>query len=313
MPGGNSNNSDKKGDKKNVQTVQTLLAAKKGSEKGNPAKRTHTDVSMDSSVDMTIELSNLHHDLDGIKESLEGVVKRTDLDKALNNIVRKDDLETIVTSIVTKLVDSMKKEIEGNLKDKTNKQTKAVEELSKENECLRELIASQRKMIHELQINVKDNGIISKQALQMSNYNQQYSRKFNIKVMNFPENNDENLREIFKSKIVKDTLKVNIRPDEIQAIHRIPGKQGQHRPVIVKLLNSEVKYRIMREKKNMPKQCTFRLVDDVTKSNMELITRLRDSDQLDSAWYFNCAVYGKTEAGRRLKFDIFDDIAKRLK
>ncbi|CAG2229366.1 unnamed protein product [Mytilus edulis] len=258
MPGGN--NSDKKGDKKNVQTVQTLLAAKKGSDKGNPAKRTHTDVSMDSSVDMTIELSNLHHDLDSIKESLEGVVKRTDLDKALNNIVRKDDLETIVTSIVTKLVDSMKKEIEGNLKDKTNKQTKAVEELSKENECLRELIASQRKMIHELQINVKDNGIIAKQALQM-----------------------------------------------------IPGKQGEHRPVIVKLLNSEVKYRIMREKKNMPKQCTFRLVDDVTKSNMELITRLRDSDQLDSAWYFNCAVYGKTEAGRRLKFDIFDDIAKRLK
>ncbi|CAG2213514.1 unnamed protein product [Mytilus edulis] len=225
------------------------LQLKKGSEKGNPSKRTHTVVSMDSSVDMTIELSNLHHDLDSINESLEGVVKRTDLDKALNNIVRKDDLETIVTSIVTKLVDSMIKEIEDNLKDNDE----------------------------------------------------------------FPENNDENLREIFKSKIVKDTLKVNIRPDEIQAIHRIPGKQGQHRPVIVKLLNSEVKYRIMREKKNMPKQCTFRLVDDVTKSNMELITRLRDSDQLDSAWYFNCAVYGKTEAGRRLKFDIFDDIAKRLK
>ncbi|CAG2191782.1 unnamed protein product [Mytilus edulis] len=174
------NNSDKKGNKKNVQTVQTLLAAKKGSDKGNPAKRTHTDVSMDSSTDMTIELSNLHHDLDSIKESLEGVVKRTDFDKALKNIVRKDDLETIVTSIVTKLVDS---------------------------------------------------------------------RKFNIKVMNFPENKDENFIEIFKNKIVKDTLKITIRPDEIQAIHRIPGKQGEHRPFIVKLINSEVKYRIMREKK----------------------------------------------------------------
>ncbi|CAC5382884.1 unnamed protein product [Mytilus coruscus] len=234
-----------------------------------------------------IELSNLHHDLDSIKESLEGVVKRTDLEKALNNIVRKDDLETIVTSIVTKLVDSMKKEIEGNLKDKTNKQTKAVEELLKENDGLRELIASQRKMIYELQINVKDNEIIAKQALQMSNYNQQYSRKFNIKV--------------------------TIRPEEIQAIHRIPGKQGEHRPVIVKLLNSEVKYRIMREKINMPKQYTFRLVDDVTNCHMELITRLLDSGQLDSAWYFNFAVYGKTEAGRRLKFDIYDDIDKRLK
>ena len=27
------------------------------------------------------------------------------------------------------------------------------------------------------------------EALQMSNYNQQYSRKFNIKIMNYPEKN----------------------------------------------------------------------------------------------------------------------------
>ncbi|CAC5425869.1 TERT [Mytilus coruscus] len=40
------------------------------------------------------------------------VLQNTDLDNALNSIVKKDDLETIMTSIVTKLVDSMKKEIE---------------------------------------------------------------------------------------------------------------------------------------------------------------------------------------------------------
>jgi hypothetical protein len=40
---------------------------------------------------------------------MESVVKRTDLDKSLDDIVKKSDLETVVTSIVTKLLDSFKK------------------------------------------------------------------------------------------------------------------------------------------------------------------------------------------------------------
>jgi len=30
--------------------------------------------------------------------------------------------------------------------------------------------------------------------------------------------------------------------------------------------------------------------------------------KLESAWYFNCSVYGKTFDEKRIKFDIFDDI-----
>ena len=88
--------------------------------------------------------------------------------------------------------------------------------------------------------------------------------------------------------IVKDKLNVKVDSVEIQAIHRIPGKIGESRPVIVKLVNSEVKYRIMRAKKNLPKKQTERMVDDATKHNMGLITRLRNCKELESAWYFNC-------------------------
>jgi hypothetical protein len=56
------------------------------------------------------------------------------------------------------------------------------------------------------------------------------------------------------SQFVKDKLNVKVDSSEIQAIHRIPGKIGEARPVIVKLVNSEVKYRIMRAKKNLPKK-----------------------------------------------------------
>jgi hypothetical protein len=116
-----------------------------------------------------------------------------------------------------------------------------------------------------IQKQVADNEIISKEALQMANYNQQYSRKFIIKIMNYPEKKDEKIRDIFVKDIVKDKLNVKVDPPEIQAIYRIRGKIGEARPVIVKLVNSEVKYRIIRGKKNLRKNEIVRLVDDVTK------------------------------------------------
>ena len=59
----------------------------------------------------------------------------------------------------------------------------------------------------EIQKQVADNEIISKEALQMSNYNQQYSTKFNIKIMNYPEKKDKKIRDIFVKDIVKDEKK----------------------------------------------------------------------------------------------------------
>lgn len=306
MPG----NTDKTSDKK---TVQTLLSAKKGSEK-QPTKRPNAEVSMDSSSDLSIELANLQQDLSTIKDSLEGVVKKTDLDSALNNIVKKSDLESIVTSIVGKLIDDFKKEFNQKLFEKTSKQTEAIESLSRENQQLRELISEQRIVIKELTSQSNDNQMIAREALQMSNYNEQYSRKFNIKVMNYPEKPDENLRNEFIKDIVKDKLGVTVVSDEIQAIHRIPGKDGGARPIIVKVANSEVKYRIMKEKKKLPKEPegSLKLVDDVTRHNMGLITRLWKNDKVESAWYYNCSVYAKTKAGKRMKFDIFDDLKTKL-
>jgi hypothetical protein len=43
----------------------------------------------------------------------------------------------------------------------------------------------------EIQKQVADNEIISKEALQMANNNKQYSRKFNTKIINYPEKKEE--------------------------------------------------------------------------------------------------------------------------
>lgn len=51
-----------------------------------------------------------------------------------------------------------------------------------------------------------------------------------------------------------------------------------------------------------------KLVDDVTKLNTGLISRLLRHEHIESAWYFNGAVYGRTTSGRRLKFDVYCNI-----
>jgi hypothetical protein len=68
-----------------------------------------------------------------------------------------------------------------------------------------------------------------------------------------------------RSRVQLIYVNVKVDPPEIKAIYRIRGKIGEARPVIVKLVNSEVKYRIIRGKKNLRKNENVRLVDDVTK------------------------------------------------
>ena len=59
---------------------------------------------------------------------------------------------------------------------------------------------------------------------------------------------------------------------------------------------------------SMSKATGHRLVDDVTRLNTTLISKLNDHASIESAWYFNGFVYGKTGSGKRLRFDIHDDI-----
>ena len=61
------------------------------------------------------------------------------------------------------------------------------------------------------------------------------------------------------------------------------------------------------------KTAGFRLVDDVTKLNTDLINRVSLHENIDSAWFFNGSVYGKTTEGKRHKFDIYSNIGKVIR
>ena len=88
-----------------IGTVQTLLSTRKvnttksSSEKPSKEdKRTHSDVSMDSSIDLAV----IQNDLEAIKGKLEKVMKKNDLDQLSQSLVKKSD----------KLMDNLKKELD---------------------------------------------------------------------------------------------------------------------------------------------------------------------------------------------------------
>lgn len=312
MPGGNK-------DKDTSKTVQTMLAPKKDLNKGgakesqgNPAKRdkrTHLDVSEDS-MD-TVNLLSIHSDLVDIKKPLQDTASKSDLD----SLVKQKDLKELVTNIVSSLLtamrDSIKEEFNTQLRDGTGKLQDQIDGLNFENNELKERLREKDKQIDALQEVVMDCNLRSMDALKLANYNEQYSRKHNIRMVNFPEKKGENLRNDFV-KIVKEDLKVEIEPTDVIAIHRIPGKEGDIRPVIAKVKNTEIKIQIMRNKKGLKNNVKFH--DDITQRNLGLLTRLSKIDSLENAWFYNCSVYGKLkDSKQKIKFDLFDNAEEKIK
>lgn len=79
---------------------------------------------------------------------------------------------------------------------------------------------------------------------------------------------------------------ITLEEEEILAIHRIPGKTDEIKPVLIKLKNNNAKVKIMQNRKAM-KEAGHRLVDDVTKLNHGLISRLSLHPDISTAWFFN--------------------------
>ncbi|KAK3085334.1 hypothetical protein FSP39_001676 [Pinctada imbricata] len=160
---------------------------------------------------------------------------------------------------------------------------------------------------------LQQNSINVKQAITKSNYNEQYSRKTNVKIYGVSEKRGENTYEVTRE-VIQKNAGVAITPQNVIAVHRIPSaKPSQPRPILLKLRNSECKAEIMRKRSQVKKSGNgVRLVDDVTAANAKLIKRLSENENVESAWYFNGSVYGKC-GDKRVKFDILDDINAKIR
>lgn len=270
------------------------------------AKRTHSDVSENSSD----ELGLIHNHLDQLSDSIK------ELRGDLKQILKKDEIENLITTTISNIIDKMenriKKSIEDKLHQKLDSLLEKVNSLEYENKLLKEKLDDTKSNLKEHTSDTTDKlnkcMTLAREANKRANYNEQYSRKNNFKIHDIKESPNETEESLTKQ--VCDMLlehQVKVNPDHIVAIHRIPGLKGKPKPVLIKLKNNTVKSTIMKTRKIM-REKGHRIVDDVTKLNTGLISRLLLHPDIKSAWFFNGSVFGLTAREERIKFDIYDNI-----
>ena len=305
-----SENKDNKGNKTStcLFNVTSTPQGKGGSEPpAKGPKRTISEVSESSAEELTIINQQLQHLTSDLKDTKEKVMNLMDKDEVQNLIT--ETVEKTVKKIMKNMTDNLKKLIEEKIKEKLEDLEDRVKSLQFENGNLKDRAIQAEKDLKVQKDRLTAFEKIALTSAQRSNYNEQYSRKNNVKILNIPESAHETeqtlTEQVCSTLLSKGNVDLDI--DDITALHRIPGKAGSPQPVLLKVKNNSVKTSIMKQRKPM-KDAGFRLVDDVTKLNTGLIGRLMKHAKIESAWYFNGAVYGKTTEGRRHKFDVYCNI-----
>lgn len=273
--------------------AQRTRAASKSNPVKSPAKSPlNTSMGNEKKMSQDDVLKNIVSDLKTLKESVGKTVK-------------SDDLKTIVSAIIKDVLKEHKSEIENLLEEKNQSLIKIIETQKCEIEGL-------KTQVGELAAENENLQKLAESAMSKANWNEQYSRKNNIKIHGLKESKTENVKELVQS-VIRDKVGVSVSDDEILAVHRIPGRKGHQRPILLKLKDNSTKGRIMKHRGEMKRKTNNaqRFSDDVTKMNSDLINKLLNNQRIKSAWYFNGNVWGQV-GERRVKFDIFDNVDEKI-
>ena len=253
-------------------------------------KRSHSEVADSSLGDeftsIQKQLDQLTSDMKQTREDLKSVMKREEMKSFITDTITAM-FSKVQKKLEKKVEETIEEQLEDKLKDRLTELNDRMDSLVLENVQLKDV---NEKLRNRLDKNEK----VAKAALEKSNMNEQYSRKNIVKVMGVEEEADETEDKLIKTvnNILGAKAGVTINENKIVAIHRIPGKIGMPKPVLIKLMNNNEKTKIMKKRKEM-KLAGYRLVDDVTKQNTKLINRLNLHEDIDSAWYYNGNVFAK--------------------
>ena len=286
------------------QTLKTTKSRQKKSGDQNVSDLDSSQIEPDLSMK---KIDDVSADIKEVKTELKRMLKKEDVE----DLIKKS-----ISDSIRSLEDRMKEEIKRQIQEKCEKLETIIESLQFENDKLKDKLESNLKQmterINEIEAKVENQEQQTREAIKLGNHNEQFSRKNNIKIMNVeeePSENEEKLTEKVCSVLSKQG--VDLQKEEIIAIHRLPRRNQSRKPVIIKTINNNVKTRVMRKRREM-RTAGYRIADDVTKLNTGLISRLSDNENIDSAWYFNGSVFGRTKGGKRLKFELFDDINQMI-
>ncbi|KAI4461437.1 l1 transposable element-related [Holotrichia oblita] len=93
---------------------------------------------------------------------------------------------------------------------------------------------------------------------------EQYSRSNNLRIFGVPESQAEKVEDVIV-KICSDKLNLNISTADIDCCHRLKGKEGTHRPIIVRFCQRSIRNDVYRAKNKLKGTKTV-IREDLTKA-----------------------------------------------
>ena len=111
---------------------------------------------------------------------------------------------------------------------------------------------------------------------------EQYSRRNCLLIHGLPESKNENTDELVIDTI-KEKMGEEIEKDEIDTSHRLgtPNNNGKSRPIIIKFVRYNTRYRIFKNKK---KGKSISVTESLTKKRKEALKKAREDHGFENVW-----------------------------
>ena len=126
-----------------------------------------------------------------------------------------------------------------------------------------------------------------------ANDNEQFSRRQNVRVMGFVEEDEENCAEKFVN-LCREKIGLDMNDDIVDRAHRVGKKEeGTNRAIIIRLKTHKDKLAILHNRKNL-RGSGFYINEDLTKINQKLSYTARVTcTNVDTSWTVDGKIFVK--------------------
>ena len=197
--------------------------------------------------------------------------------KAFNNLKRElKDVQAFQADIVKKL-----QSIEESYNHKLQEVDVKVTNIAKTCDFVAEKLSAMTLKVNALEeesakLQTQTNGIETavRDLNDEVNKLERFSRRNNLRIIGFEEEQNESPLEKVEKFLEEKFQRTSV---QVERAHRVGRRQesGKHRQIIVKMLRYTDKVAIMKEAKLRLKDTSFRIVDDLTKKDLDTKVALR--------------------------------------
>lgn len=256
--------------------------------------------------------------------------------------VAAPDIEAIVQSAVVAAMKTFETELRKLLGDKITEVSKrlstAETRLDKaecqlfelENKLDNSLQTSSNDQLNDLSTELKSIREEVRQSIAMSNSNEQYSRRNNLRIKGLQLDNTTDARQSVVSFLNQKLHLQGVTVNDIEAAHPLPAStfNSQHQqagtaaelsatqrnnsrpPIIVRFVNRHHRDMVIASRKKL-KGTKFAISEDLTTLNAKTLNRLRNDERVQVSWSWNGKIHALLRDGRKITvrpFQSLDDL-----